>query len=160
MTRTWSGYHVLTTLLAVFSVMLAVNVLFIVKAYTTFSGEDEQKPYLQGIEYNQTLERRALQARLGWQGTVQATRIGRRSVRIVVHLADRSGAPLSDVSLEAHLKHPSDSGKDLSVSLHADGAGMYEGTASDVQPGAWDLNVETRNAPATPFQADRRIWLR
>lgn len=154
-----SGKQVLATLLAVFAVVGAVNVLFIVKAYTTFSGEDEQRPYLQGVKYNQTLQRRALQGRLGWQGTVQATRIGRLSVKIVVHLVDRVGAPLSDMSLNAILKHPSDSRKDRSVALRAGGAGMYEGTASDVPSGAWDLDVASRNDPATPFEANERIWL-
>ena len=76
MTRTWNGYHVLTTCLVVFAMVLAVNVLFVIKAYTTFSGEDEQKPYLQGVEYNAALERRALQARLGWKATLEARRAG------------------------------------------------------------------------------------
>lgn len=160
MTRTWSGYHVLTALIAVFAVVLGVNVLFIVKAYMTFSGEDEQKPYLQGIAYNDTLDRRALQMRLGWRATIGATRVGQASARIVVFLTDRSGAPVANASLSALLKYPSDAAKDLAVKLHPNGEGAYEGTAINVQAGEWDLNVSAHNAPAMPFEAERRIWLR
>jgi nitrogen fixation protein FixH len=159
MARAWNGYHVLATLLATFAVVLGVNVLFIVKAYTTFSGEDEQKPYLQGIGYNQTLERHALQLRLGWTAMVDATRVG-HSVRIVVHLAGRSGKPVSNISLVALLKHPSDEARDRVINLHPVGAGTYQGIADEVQSGGWDLSVAARNAPTTPFEADRRIWLR
>jgi nitrogen fixation protein FixH len=160
MSRTWNGYHVLATLLATFAVVLAVNVLFIVKAYTTFSGEDVQRPYLQGVEYNETLERRALQARLGWKATVEAVRTGPLSVRVVVHLSDRFGVPLSQASLHAYFKHPSDAGRDREINLHSAGAGVYEGVAGGVPSGAWDLDVAAQNAPTTPFEAGRRVWLR
>ena len=160
MARTWTGQQVLAALIAIFAVVLGVNVLFVVKAYSTFSGEDEQKPYLQGVEFNETLQRRAVQLRLGWSGTMEAARIGRHSVRIVVHLAERSGKPISDVSLRAVLKHPSDAARDHSVNLRAEGAGTYEGVVNDVQSGLWDLKVAAQNAPTTPFEADRRIWLR
>jgi|SRR5579871_2536296 len=159
MPRTLNGYHVVTTLLVTFAVVLAVNVLFIVKAYTTFRGEDEQKPYLQGIEYNDTLNRRALQTRLGWKATVTAARMGTNRARIAVFLSDRNGAPISHISLEAYLRHPSDSGRDHKVDLRPMGEGIYEGTADDVQAGAWDLNLVAPSAVATPFEADRRIWL-
>lgn len=159
MTRTWTGLHVLTTLLVVFGVVLGVNILFIVKAFTTFSGEDEQKPYLQGMEYNETLQRRALQTRLGWTGTVDMVRFERGAARIFVRLADRSGRPITDVALHALLKRPTNAGEDQDVVLTSHGAGTYEGVAGDVQPGVWDLSVAAQNSPRTPFEADRRVWL-
>ncbi|MGZ5936971.1 MAG: FixH family protein [Rhizomicrobium sp.] len=160
MTRTWTGYHILTTLIATFAVVLAVNVLFIVKAYTTFSGEDEQKPYMQGIEYNETLERHALQARLGWKATLDATRNGQSGARILVSLFDHSGAPISNLSLTALLKHPSDEAKDREIPLHPVSTGVYEGDGVGIQPGAWDLSVSATQAPSTPFEAIRRVWIR
>jgi len=150
----------LVALIAIFAVVLGVNVLFVVKSYSTFRGEDEQRPYLQGIEYNETLQRRAAQLRLGWTGTVEVARVGRNSVRIVVHLAERSGKPISGVSLRASLNHPSDAARDQSVNLHSEAAGTYQGVVDDVQSGLWDLKVAAQNAPTTPFEADRRIWLR
>jgi nitrogen fixation protein FixH len=160
MTRTWTGYNTLVTLLGTFAVVLAVNVFFMVKAYSTFRGEDEQKPYMQGVEYNETLERRALQARLGWTATLDAARTGESGVRVAVSLSDHAGAPINTVSLSALLKHPSDEAKDRVITLHRVSSGAYEGDAANVSAGLWDLVVSATNAPATPFEATRRIWIR
>lgn len=160
MTRTWTGYHILVTLAATFGVVLAVNVFFVVKAYSTFSGEDEQKPYMQGIAYNETLERHALQARLGWKALVGATRAGQSDVRIAVSLSDRVGAPINSVSLTALLKHPSDQSRDREVKLRLVSAGLYAADVRGVSPGLWDLVVSAMNAPTTPFEAARRVWIR
>jgi nitrogen fixation protein FixH len=160
MTRTWTGYNTLVTLVGTFAVVLAVNVFFIVKAYSTFRGEDEQKPYMQGVEYNQTLERHALQAHLGWKATLDATRAGQSAVHVAVSLADRAGTPINTVSLSALLKHPSDEAKDRVIRLHLVSVGAYEGDAAGISSGLWDLVVSATNAPATPFEATRRIWIR
>ena len=162
MTRTWTGYNTLVTLLGTFAVVLAVNVFFMVKAYSTFRGEDEQKPYMQGVEYNETLERRALQARLGWTATLDASADGcSRACVWQFHSSDHAGAPINTVSLSALLKHPSDEAKDRVITLHRVSAGAYEGDAAKAsRPGLWDLVVSATNAPATPFEASRRIWIR
>lgn len=160
MTRPWNGYHVLASLILFFGVVFAVNGLFIFKAVTTFRGEDEPKSYLQGIAYNDTLERHALQARLGWKATIVALRSGSADARVVVWLADHAGAPIENMSLTALLKHPSDAEKDREISLHPVSGGVYEGTANGVAAGAWDLVVAAHDAPKTPFEADRRVWLR
>jgi nitrogen fixation protein FixH len=160
MARTWNGYHVLTGLLGVFALVLSVNILFVVKAYTTFSGEDEQKPYLQGVQYNSALERRALQTRLGWRATLEAMRAGRGEARVGVAMSDRRGAPISGLSLVVTFKHLADADKDREIKLRSVAPGIYEGSASDISSGAWDLVVSATNAPKTPFEATRRVWIR
>lgn len=159
MNKTWTGYHILMALVGSFAVVLAVNVLFIVKAYSTFSGEDEQKPYMQGIEYNETLARHALQMQLGWKATLDAARAGSSDVRVTVHLSDKNGLPINSVSLTALLKHPSDEARDRELKLHLVSAGTYEGDMAGVSPGLWDLIVTSSSAPTTPFEATRRVWI-
>ena len=159
MTR-WTGTQTLVTLLATFAVVLGVNVFFMVEAYSTFSGEDEQKPYLQGIEYNDTLARHALQARIGWKATVAAMRMGRDGVRVAVAIVDRSGRPVTDVTLAGELRHPADAEKDRDIALKSSALGVYEGVANGIGPGAWDFVVTAEDSSATPFEASRRIWLR
>ena len=159
MTRVWNGYHITIALIAFFAVIFSVDGFFIIKAVTTFRGEDEQMPYLQGVAYNDTLDRRALQAQLGWTATIAATRFGRDSARIEVSLLDRTGKPAQNVGLVAELKHPSDAGRDRSIPLHRTLSGPYVGAASGIEVGVWDLVVTAHDAPATPFEAGRRIWL-
>jgi nitrogen fixation protein FixH len=160
MTRTWNGYHVLTGLLGIFALVLSVNIFFVVKAYTTFSGEDEQKPYLQGVQYNSALERRALQARLGWKATLKAMRSGTTGVRVGIAMSDRRGIPVSGLLLVAMFKHLADADKDRAMKLHPVAPGVYEGTVDEVSSGAWDVVVSVTNAPQTPFEATRRVWIR
>jgi nitrogen fixation protein FixH len=159
MTR-WTGTHTLVTLLGTFAVVLGVNVFFMVAAYSTFSGEDEQKPYLQGVEYNETLARHALQMRLGWKATVAAKRLGRDGVTVAVAIVDKSGKPVTGVMLAGELRHPADAEKDRDIALTRSALGVYEGVAKGIAPGAWDLIVTAENSPATPFEASRRLWLR
>lgn len=158
MTGTLTGRGVLVWLTGFFAVVIAMNVAFIAMSLTTFRGEDEQKPYLQGIEYNDTLARRAEQERLGWHATVSATRLSTGLVRIDVVLHDRLGAPLSRVPLSAELRHPSDENRDKMLRLGAVSAGHYAGDAGPVSSGRWDLIVHSTSTK-TPFEATRQLWV-
>ncbi|MBL6852687.1 MAG: FixH family protein [Alphaproteobacteria bacterium] len=158
MTGTLTGRGVLVWLSSFFAVIIAVNVYFIVMSVQTFSGEDEEKPYLQGIEYNDTLARRAEQQRLGWQATVSATRLSSGHVRIAVVLHDRAANPLSGVSLTAELRHPSDENRDQALRLASPSPGRYEVDAGAISRGRWDLLVRCPSVK-TPFEAMRQLWV-
>lgn len=157
MTATLTGRGVLIWLTGFFAVIFATNLFFIVLSYKTFRGEDEQKPYLQGIEYNDTLARRALQARLGWHATIGATRLPSGHVRIDVALRDAAGNPRS-APLTAALHHPSDENRDEVLSIVALGDGQYMADAGALRSGWWDVVVKDGSGH-TPFEAARRLWV-
>ena len=157
MTGTLTGRGVLMWLSGFFAIVIATNVYFITMSISTFRGEDEQKPYLQGVEYNDTLARRAEQARLAWHAEVSATRLSSGHVRISVVLHDRQGATLS-VPLSAELRHPSDENRDLVLRLNAVSPGHYEADAGSISRGRWDLIVNSASTK-TPFEATRRLWV-
>lgn len=158
MRRELSGRGVLIWLLAFFGVIFAVNVYFIGAAIRTFRGEDDLKPYQEGIDYNQTLARRAAQARLGWQASIDAVRTGPHSARIEVVLRKPDGSPVSHVALAADFRHPSDENRDRSTSLREGVAGDYKGELGSLTAGAWDVIVKASD-PHVPFEATRRVWL-
>jgi nitrogen fixation protein FixH len=158
MTGTLTGRGVLVWLSGFFAIIVAMNVYFVAASLSTFRGEDEQKPYLQGVEYNDTLARRAEQLRLGWHATVSATRMSFGGVRIDVVLHDRAGNPLSGIPLAAELRHPSDENRDRVLHLKSMSPGRYEADAGAISRGRWDL-VVTGAAAKTPFEATRRLWV-
>src|SRR5207244_4013009 len=88
-----TGRGILLWLGGFFGIVIAVKAGFIWASIATYRGEDEQKPYLQGIEYNHTLERRAEQARLGWTSHIAAQRLPSGAIQVTVMLKDASGAP-------------------------------------------------------------------
>lgn len=153
-----TGGGVLLWLIGFFGVIVAINVYFITMSITTFRGEDEQKPYLQGIEYNQTLARRAEQEKLNWSATISANRLTTGAVRVTVTIANALGHPQTQVKLSGELRHPADENRDRAISLHEVGGGRYQADIKGVSPGAWDVIVESASKNQ-PFEAERRLWV-
>lgn len=159
MKRALSGRDVLLMVVGFFAVIFIVNAWFVTVSVRTFRGEDEQKPYLQGIEYNQTLSRRAEQKALGWRAIVWSDRMSSGKVRIFVTLHRPDGSPVEHVVLAGELRHPADENRDRGFSLRETQPGMYQTDLDRVAPGAWDVLAHgTENS--APFETSRRIWLR
>ncbi len=157
MTHPLTGRGVLVWLGGFFACIFAVNVYFIVLSVDTFRGEDEQKPYLQGIEYNTTLERRAEQARLGWKADVAVQRLKNGHVRIEVGLRNSvGGAP--GAMLAAELRHPADENRDRALRVVAAGGGRYWADAGNVSSGIWDVLLSSTDKHV-PFEATARLWV-
>ena len=93
------GYHVLIGLLVFFTIIIAVNAIFLTQAVRTFRGEDEPRSYIQGINYNDTLERREAQAELGWTAV---SRVGAAGVRL--EITDADGQGVTGLMMEARLR--------------------------------------------------------
>jgi nitrogen fixation protein FixH len=154
-----TGRGILLWLGAFFGVIFLVDAAFIWVSVSTYRGEDEQRPYLQGIAFNRTLERRAEQARLGWVSHISAERLPSGAVQLMVTLKDASGAPQSVPRLDGELRHPADETRDHPLHLTEHRKGEYEAKLGGVSPGAWDVVVSTP-AGAIPFEASERLWLR
>ena len=152
-----TGRGVLLWLCGFFGIVIATNAIFITEAVKTFRGEDEQRPYLQGVKYNQTLTHRAEQAKLGWRASIDARRLPAGEVRILVDLRHPDGSPETGALLAGELRHPADENRDRGLRFTQKSAGLYEATVP-AAPGHWDVLVS--NSKGAPFQATRRLWLR
>ena len=157
MTRELTGRGVLVWLIGFFGLIIATNTLFVTEAVKTFRGEDEQTPYLQGVEYNRTLMRRAEQARLGWHASIEARRLPQGEAEILVRLRHADGAPETQARLTGELRHPADENRDQPLGFQQVSSGLYAAKVR-ARPGSWDVLVS--NAQGLPFQAVRRLWLR
>jgi nitrogen fixation protein FixH len=158
MNKTLTGRGVLLWLAAFFGIIIATNAYYITIAVKSFSGEDEQKPYLQGVEYNDTLSRRAEQRKLGWHATMEASRLPSGKVRIAVHLVQANGTPEAQPRLTGELRHPSNEYRDRRLDLKQTAAGLYQADLANVSPGSWDVLVSS-GAEDAPFEAVRRVWV-
>jgi nitrogen fixation protein FixH len=159
MTRTLTGRGVLLWLTGFFGLIFATNAAFITVAVKTFRGEDEQLPYLQGVEYNDTLAHRALQKKLGWQATISAVRHPDGSVRVSVSLRQPDGKAPPAERLSDELRHPSDENRDQALHLVSEGGGAYRADLPKVSPGIWDVVVKSDKGDV-PFEAIRRVLLK
>lgn len=159
MARAWTGRDILIALIATFGVIFGVNGYFIVEAERTWPGEDVANPYLQGLDYNQTLDARARQRALGWSATIGGA-LSARTATITVTVKDRYGRPVTGEALKGILRHPMDEQRDRGIALHEIGNGIYAGTAANVGSGTWDVIVSRNSDKEAPFEATRRLWLR
>lgn len=147
------GKHVLIGLIAFFAVTIAVNAVFITQAVRTFSGEEVERSYMQGLQYNQVIEQRRAQAELGWQAAVNLT-----GGQILVELSRPDGSPVSGVFLEGALRHPADTALDRSLAFRERESGIYVADAADLPEGQWILTARVDGE--RPFEMERRLWHR
>ncbi len=94
--------------------------------------------YKQGLEINQTLERGALAARLGYRGEL---RLAPDARGVSLRLEAAAGAVLP-AQLQLRVVHPTRAGRDGLVLLRQRGPGQYEGVAPDLSAGRWILVLE------------------
>lgn len=154
-----TGRGVLIWLLGFFGVIIVMNAYFVTVSSRTFRGEDEQKPYLQGVEYNQTLARHAEQSVLRWTAVITANRLPGGDVRVEIQIHDKAGKPVRGSALAGELRHPADENRDRTLRLTETEPGIYRTRLSGVSPGIWDVLVHTTEAQS-PFDAERRLWVR
>lgn len=145
-----TGWHVLAGVTAFFALIIAVDTVFMVLAYRTFSGQVASNPYEAGLAFNKTLAQREREAALGWSAAVQSEGAG----AVVVRVRDRAGRPLDRLSLTGSLERPATEVGKQSLDFKPLGDGRYRATAR--LDGAWDLRATARDAQ-NAFELEARL---
>lgn len=148
---TIKGRHVLIAFVLFFGLIAAVDALFISLALRTFSGQVAKNPYEAGLLYDRTLEKRAAQAKLGWNATLAASDAG--VLELVI--TDRAGKGVDGLTVEATLKRPATDDGAQTRSMSGSGEGRY--VADVTLSGAWDIEVLATGRNGEQFEAGRRV---
>lgn len=154
------GKHVLLGMLAMFGIVIAVNVVFIVLALDTFTGVTTANPFKEGLAYNQVLAARDAQRDLGWQGSVTAAPQADGEDAITVMLTDRNGTPLTGLTLNGTLRRPTHEGVDQPLAWQEAAPGSYRTVVALPERGNWDLVVSAEDGRNAPFEMKARLWLK
>jgi nitrogen fixation protein FixH len=149
------GFHVLMMLLAFFGAVIAINVAFAVAAARSFPGEDVPRSYLQGLNYNETLAERRVEAARGWRAGVEADW---RAQEIIVRIVDAEGRGLAGLTIEGALRRPLDARHDAQLSFTDRGGGDYRATIANGAPGAWELRAKARRGGERFTFSRRLMW--
>lgn len=124
-----------------FAVVVGVNATLIGFASSSFSGLVVSHPYKKGQEYAATMARLAEQAALGWQVSARMeTSLGQK-VRIFVTFADRAGAPIERVGLDARLERPVENLPPVELVFIEQAPGSYMAEVTLPKRGIWDLRL-------------------
>lgn len=136
----FKGWHALVWFLGFFGFMFIVNGIFLWAAITSFPGEDVEKSYLTGLDYNQEIARRTLQDEAGWTAEIGLLGAG-DGIELHVRLLDRHGEALPVYATTAQLRHPTDRAMDRMVDLSAAGGGEYTAPLTGLAPGIWGVLI-------------------
>lgn len=147
------GWHVLAAMVAFFSVIIAVNTVFITLALDTFPGEEERRSYMQGLAYNEVIADRRAQSELGWRAA--ANLVGDRAL---VRITDADDNPVMGLALTGVLQHPANMDYDRALSFTEVRAGVYAAPVLDLTEGRWTLSAQATGE--TPFELERDLWRR
>ncbi|MGV6818981.1 MAG: FixH family protein [Parvularcula sp.] len=154
-----TGRHVLAGLVLFFGVIIAVNVVMARLAFKTFPGEQDEKPYYQGLHFNDTLAAREKQSRLGWHAEmISMPRSGVRSP-VVIRILDKSGNGIDAKTVTGNLIRPTTDTGAVALEFEPIGDGRYQAFVDDMGPGSWELHFVVGEPEAAEFTAERRLWI-
>lgn len=141
MEKQLSARHVFLILSGFFAVMFAVNGVFIWRAVATFPGEEVEKSYLQGVNYNQTLAQRAVQAELGWGAEVGVD--SEAGGQLLVRMLDQTGSPIGNLDVNVR-QHRIGQSAAATMDLKTVAPGVYAAALPRGSAGRMEFVVEAR----------------
>ncbi len=154
-----TGWHILGAMVAFFSIIIAVNVVFLYFAVTTFSGIETEDAYRKGISYNERLAEARQLEKLGWQGKLAAT----ADRKIELTLLSEGGTPIRGIEIEARVGRPSTDKFDADLKFVAQGEGRYVADAASLAAGNWIVTLQAsdsvNSADAPKYRLKERLWL-
>src|SRR4051812_28172742 len=152
-----TGKHVLAMLLLFFGTVFGVNFYMASAAIKTFSGLEAERPYQEGLRYDDEIVRAREQAKRDWKvdASVRAKEDG-----AIVELSqkDASGVVTPGLTFTALFMHPADRRRDVKVTLAKVDAGHYQAVAP-IGAGRWDVMIEATDGAALQFRSVSRIEL-
>ncbi|NJO32103.1 MAG: hypothetical protein HC869_02230 [Rhodospirillales bacterium] len=96
------GWHVLSAFVLFFAAVLAVNVIMIYSAVSTYSGVVAAEPFRKGLHYNDRIVANDRQLQLRWLDTLTMIAKDASSSQLRTPTGSRSGASASVPSLAVH----------------------------------------------------------
>lgn len=147
---TVKGWHVAAGVVAFFTLVVGVDMAFLVTAYRTHPGQVEAKPFETGLIYNAELKRQRAQTALGWRAGATA-----RPGEVEVLLKDRSGEPLTGLRVSALLQRPATEQGRAEVTLRETAPGRYAAPVG--LSGTWDTRIEATDDQGQRLIAERRL---
>ncbi len=153
--RPLTGRMVLAMILGFFAVIIAVNLVMLRAAISTFGGTATPSSYEAGLKFTGEEAAVAAQDARHWRvdGRLIQTGAGKT---LTVSAVDAAGTPLTHLSVGARFVHPADERRDVTVSMEETAPGTYAGTAM-VGAGQWILDLTMDSAGVRQFHSRNRI---
>lgn len=156
--REVTGRTVLLSLVAFFGVVMAVNIVMVKAATSTFGGVETTSSYKAGLMFEREVALAERQDAQHWKigGTLKRDRAGDAVLNVTAR--DEKGAPLTGLRAVARLAHLADERLDHVIPLDRTGAGEFRGR-TQAQRGAWELLLDLYRGDERVFRSRSRVTL-
>lgn len=135
-TKLFTGWHALAWLIGLFSLMFAVNGIFLYHAITSYPGEDMPKSYVQGLNYNTVLSERKSQSELQW-----TAQLGIDRQELVLRIIDKDGNPIGGRKVEVLMRRPATTASDTTILMQPNDNSEYRTNVGGLENGEWEAVV-------------------
>ncbi len=154
---TITGRKVLIALFLFFGFVIFANIVFVTLAMRSFPGQTTEKSYLQGLNYNDILASRSVQAALGWQAEITGVTRDGEAVVIELRMIDAQNRPITNLIVNGEVRRPTHGRQDLTITFTDAGRGVYLARIDVLPPGAWDLLARAANDDGEQLDLHARI---
>lgn len=155
--RVLTGRTVLFCLLAFFGTIIAMNIVLVRVAVSSFSGVETESSYKAGLAFKNDIA--AAQAQDARHWTVDAVvQRGGDAAHVAVTAKDAQARSLAGLTLEARLAHPTDKRRDVVLEFVEETSGRFR-SLTPLPQGHWDLVIGFKRADETVFRSKSRISL-
>jgi nitrogen fixation protein FixH len=148
MTRKFTGWHMLASMVGFFGIVIAVNILMAVQAERTFGGTVVDNSYVASQEFNRWLDAAKAQQALGWK-IAASSESGHPAVS-----AAANGTPLTGAQVQGYAEHPLGAVDDIPLHFRETGAGHFVAD-TPLPAGRWRLHLRVlRGSDRADFVTD------
>ncbi|MFD2207569.1 FixH family protein [Kiloniella antarctica] len=154
-----TGKHFLLYILSFFGVIIGMNLVFVYFATNTWTGLSKDNAYIDGLNYNKTIEAAQAQEALKWQSQLSLTPVGDQYLLVFV-LEDKDIQALSGFTVTAKIGRPTLQDYDQTLILAESQAGNYETTFDLPLNGQWQVSLNAISPDGIPYQIEQRFFMK
>jgi nitrogen fixation protein FixH len=141
---------------AFFAVIIAINIIYIYLAKSTWRGVTTEDSYQKGLSYNEVLKQEKKQQELGWSIDSKFTQIGFRKASILVTPVNRDSEFIKDANISIFFRKPVQEGNDF-IALPSSVGNAYRFEIEFPNKGQWDAVISVQKGDDKLFLAKRYV---
>jgi len=152
-----TGRTVLIGMVAFFGVVIAVNLVFVYFALSTWPGLTTQHAFEEGRDYNQTLESAARQEAMGWHSRVGLGAPTPKGRVLTLVMTGPDGKPLTGMKVTAVLSRPVGEGLTVDTAMDEERPGLYGALVRLSALGRWEVLIKVQAEDGRSYHMQHEV---
>ncbi len=140
-----------------FAVIFAVNGTMVWYALESWTGLDDAEYYNDGVTYDRNIDAERRAEALGWHADLKASRVDEATHELLLGVTDRDGRPVSDATIGARLRRPTQAALDTPLTFQPAAPGQYRARVALPAPGLWEAHIRVVRGKALFVVAQRFV---